>query len=152
MGKQYDWELEKFRLGKKGIDKGNKKRGIKNLARFIKNPIGYIGWKTHRWTFPTPKLLVYGGIAYFFGVLYYWKTISNEYVELDTVLANYGKNVEGTSGRMKGYHSRKPFHQVNMIEGPMRSHFVPDLVTVNPTWKQNIRKELQLTNNHNVVF
>ena len=53
---------------------------------------------------------------------------------------------------MKGYHNRKYFHSPNMIEGPMRTHFFPDLVTLNPTWKQNIRKQLQLTNNYNVLF
>lgn len=152
MGKQYDWELEKFRLGKKSIDKGNKKRGFKNFFRFVKNPIAYIGWKTHRWLNPLPKLLTYTAILYWASVIYYWKKISNEYQELDDVLVNYGKNVEGTSGRMKGYHHRKPFHNPNMIEGPMRTHFYPELVTLNPTWRQNIRKQLQLTNYHNVAF
>ena len=79
MGKQYDWELEKFRLGKKSIDKGNKKRGFKNLFRFIKNPIGYTAHKTHRWMFPAPKLLTYGALFYAACVLYYWKQISNDY-------------------------------------------------------------------------
>jgi hypothetical protein len=152
MGKQYDWELEKFRLGKKSIDKGNKKRGFKNFFRFVKNPIAYIGWKTHRWVFPMPKLLTYGSVIYLACVLVYWKQISDEYSELDEVLVNYGKNVEGTSGRMKGYHNKKPFHNPNMIEGPMRTHFFPELVTLNPTWRQNIRKQLQLTNHHNVAF
>lgn len=152
MGKQYDWELEKYRLGKKSIDKGNKKRFFKNAFRFIKNPFGYIAWKTTRWTSPTPKLLTYTAILYWAAVIYYWKSISNDYKEIDTVLTKYGKNVEGTSGRMKGYHNQKPFHNPNMIEGPMRTHFFPELVTLNPTWKQNIRKQLQLTNNYNVAF
>jgi hypothetical protein len=85
-------------------------------------------------------LVSYTAFLYFFGVIYYWKSISNEYKELDDVLLNYGKNVEGTSGRMKGYHNKKMFHSPNMIEGPMRTHFFPELVTLNPTWKQNIRK------------
>ena len=152
MGKQYDWELEKYRLSKKPIDKANKRRGFKNLFRLIKNPFGYISWKTYRWVTPLPKLMTLGFVFYWVGMLYYWKTISNEYKELDDVLMNYGKNVEGTSGRMKGYHNRKNFHSVNMIEGPMRTHFTPDMVTLNPTWKQNIRKQLQLTNNYNVKF
>lgn len=152
MGKQYDWELEKFRLGKKGIDRGNKKRGIKNLLRFIKNPIGYISWKNSWFTNPLPKFLTYTAVFYWVAVLHYWNKASNEYDELDGVLLHYGKNVEGTSGRMKGYQNRKQFHGVNLIEGLMRSHFQPDYVTLNPTWKQNIRKELQLTNHYNVHF
>ena len=127
-------------MGKKANDKGNKKRGMKNLFRFIKNPIGYIGWKTHRWVWPMPKMLTYGSILYLFSMIWFWKRISNEYQEVDHVLVNYGKNVEGTSGRMKGYHNRKEFQRMNAVEGIMRTHFFPELVTLNPTWKQNIRK------------
>jgi len=152
MGKQYDWELEKYRLGKKPVDKGNKKRGLKNFFRLVKNPFGYIAWKSHRMMWPMPKMLTYASVFYVFSILYYWKGISEEYKEIDNVLTNLGKNVEGTSGRMKGYHSRTQLHRLNSIEGPMRTHFYPELVTLNPTWKQNIRKELQLTNNYNVNF
>lgn len=152
MGRQYDWELEKFRLSKKPTDRGNKRRGFKNFFRFVKNPIGYISWKTIHWVTPLPKLLTLAGILYWGAVMWYWKGISNDYSDIDEVLVRYGKNVEGTSGRMKGYHNRKNFHVPNFPEGIMRTHFTPDLVTLNPTWKQNIRKELSLTNNHNVQF
>ena len=152
MGKQYDWELEKFRLGKKAHDKGNKRRFLKNFARFVKNPLGYISWKTLRWTSPMPKMVTYLGILYWVSILSFWKGVSMEYDELDEVLQNYGKNVEGTSGRMKAYHDRKEFQRVNTVEGILRSHFEPNMVTLNPTWRQNIRKELQLTNNYNVAF
>jgi len=84
--------------------------------------------------------LIYGGLLYWGAVVWYWNQISKEYQEIDEVLKNYGKNVEGTSGRMKGYHNQKMLHTPNMIEGPMRTHFFPDLVTLNPTWRQNIRK------------
>ena len=125
MGKQYDWELEKFRLSKKPIDKANKRRGFKNFFRLVKNPFGYISWKTHRWMNPLPKMTTLGFVFFWAGLIYYWKSISNEYKEIDDVLLAYGKNVEGTSGRMKGYHNTKTFHNLNMIEAPMRSHFYP---------------------------
>ena len=48
MGRQHDWELEKFRVGKKYPDRGNKRRVLKNLVRFVKNPMGYVWWKTYR--------------------------------------------------------------------------------------------------------
>jgi hypothetical protein len=67
-------------------------------------------------------------------------------------LTHYGKNVEGTSGRMKGFHNRENLHSPNVVDAMMKTRFTPDLVTLNPTWKQNIRKQLQLTNNYNVVF
>ena len=115
MGKQYDWELEKYRLSKKANDKGNKKRFIKNVFRFIKSPLSYIVWKTNRWFNPMPKLLTVAGIVYVVGLINYWKGISDEYREIDNVLCNYGKNVEGTSGRMKGYHNQKMLHRPNVI-------------------------------------
>ena len=113
MGKQYDWELEKYRLSKKPIDKGNKRRGVKNFFRLVKHPLGYISWKTHRWFNPLPKMLTLGAVLYLASTIYYWKKISMDYDEIDQVLTNYGKNVEGTSGRMKGYHNRKQFHTIN---------------------------------------
>lgn len=152
MGRQYDWELEKYRLSKKPTDRGNKRRGFKNFFRLVKNPLGYIGWKTYRWFTPVPKMLTLGAFLYWGCVLVYWKSISEDYKELDKVLTFYGKNVEGTSGRMKGNHNRKNFHIPSFPEGIMRTHFRSDFVTLNPTWKQNLRKELQLTNNHNVQF
>lgn len=48
MGRQHDWELEKFRCGKKFPDRGNKKRLIKNIVRFVKNPMGYLYWKSFK--------------------------------------------------------------------------------------------------------
>ena len=97
------------------INKGNKKRFIKNVFRFIKSPLSYIVWKTNRWFNPMPKLLTVAGIVYVVGLINYWKGISNEYREIDNVLCNYGKNVEGTSGRMKGYHNQKMLHRPNVI-------------------------------------
>ena len=99
-----------------------------------------------------PKLLTFAAILYVGAMLNYWKGISQEYEEIDQVLLNYGKNVEGTSGRMKGYHNRKQFHRVNTIEGLLYTHFWPSMVTLNPTWRQNIRKELHLLNNHSVLL
>ena len=125
MGKQYDWELEKYRLSKKPIDKANKRRGLKNFFRLVKNPFGYVAWKVHRWVNPVPKLLTFSAILYWGWMVYYWKSISNDYKELDQVLLHYGKNVEGTSGRMKGYHNQKQFHNYTFPEGVMRTHFSP---------------------------
>ena len=93
MGKQYDWELEKYRLSKKPTDRGNKRRGFKNFFRFVKNPLGYIGWRTQRWMTPMPKMLTLGAVFYWAAIIWYWKGISNDYDEIDQVLMNYGKNV-----------------------------------------------------------
>lgn len=44
MGREYEWDLEKYRLANKGVDKGNKRRFFKNVLRFAKNPYGYTFW------------------------------------------------------------------------------------------------------------
>lgn len=49
LGKAYDWELEKYRMAAKPADVGNRRRFFKNLARFVKNPIGYTYWKTFKY-------------------------------------------------------------------------------------------------------
>lgn len=48
MGKQYDWEMERFRLAKKPIDRANKRRLLKTTLRFIKNPYGFTFWRLYR--------------------------------------------------------------------------------------------------------
>lgn len=50
LGRQYDWDLEKFRLAKKPVDQGNKRRIWKNFFRLVKNPGGFIYWKTYRFS------------------------------------------------------------------------------------------------------
>lgn len=45
MGRKFDWDLEKYRLSAKSSDKGNRRRLMKNLTRFVKNPFGYSYWK-----------------------------------------------------------------------------------------------------------
>ena len=48
LGRQYDWDMEKFRIGNKPADKGNKRRFFRNAFRFIKNPFGASFWRL-RW-------------------------------------------------------------------------------------------------------
>lgn len=47
MGKDYNWEVDKYATASKSADVGNRRRFIKNIARFIKNPSGYVYWKTY---------------------------------------------------------------------------------------------------------
>lgn len=151
MGKQYDWELEKFRLGRKSIDRGNKKRLIKNLMRFIKNPVGYIYYKMAPFMLASaPKGLPILIALAWFGALYEWKKHSNQIQEYDDLLLGYGKNIEGMSGRYTGFHDQKMLRSPTYFDVLFRVPISPDQIVINPTWKQNIRKELQLTNSYNV--
>lgn len=70
-GKTYDWELEKYRLQKKIVDKGNKRRFLRNIPRFFKNPLAYFAWSTARWynasvprLFMTSIILTFAVAAY----------------------------------------------------------------------------------------
>lgn len=56
------------------------------------------------------------------------------------------------SGRYVGYHNTNPLRGPSMLDGLFRNPLTPDQVIVNPTWRQNIRKEIQLTNSNGVSF
>ena len=45
IGRQHDWDLEKFRVGPKPSDKGNRRRMIRNAVRFLKNPYSVAFWR-----------------------------------------------------------------------------------------------------------
>jgi hypothetical protein len=152
IGKQYDWELEKYRLGKKGIDRANKKRGFKNLFKFIKNPYGYFYWRTVK-NLPTmPKTMVVSFVALWVLAIWQMKAYSVAVDKVDQQLTLYGKNVEGSQGRMKGFHKRTAVITPNFWDAFFRSPLNANQIEINPTWRQNIRKELQLTNAYNVQF
>ena len=84
MGKQYDWELEKFRLSRKPIDRGNKKRLIKNFMRFLKHPTAYIGWRLVRFqgAYMSKGIPLFILMAWF-GALYEWTDNTNEIQKYD---------------------------------------------------------------------
>lgn len=53
---------------------------------------------------------------------------------------------------MKGFHKRSPVITPNFWDAFFRSPLQANQIELNPTWRQNIRKELQLTNTYNVQF
>jgi len=57
LGRQFDWDLEKYRMSRKPADRGNRRRLLRNIVRFIKNPAGYFIWKTWKWN-RHPRLLL----------------------------------------------------------------------------------------------
>jgi hypothetical protein len=59
---------------------------------------------------------------------------------MDQMLLNYGKNVEGSQGRMQGFHKQKQMRSPNFFDALFRAPLTGDLIVLNPTWKQNIRK------------
>jgi len=59
---------------------------------------------------------------------------------LDDTLQMYGKNVEGSQGRMKGYHTQKWMRTPNAFDYMMRAPLESKDIIINQTWTQNIRK------------
>lgn len=108
IGKQFDWELERFRLSRKQIDRGNKRRIVKNFFRFIKHPVGYFFWKTYRLTEShAPRFMVIGISFMVLNMFLLYDANSKAVQRTNDMLMRYGKNVEGTPGQYHGYHHKR---------------------------------------------
>ena len=107
IGKQFDWELEKFRQSKKNIDRGNKRRFFKNVFRFIKNPGGYIYWKTFRLAEHNPRFIVWGMATWLLLSVMHYKNMSDGVHRGNSILLRSGKNIEGTPGQYPGFYPKK---------------------------------------------
>ena len=141
MGKTYDWELEKFRLARKPNDKGNKRRFFRNVFRFVKHPLAYISWASARWyqgwrARSLPTIVVLAFLAGFFE----WRSHTSRILSYDEFLLRSGKNIEGMSGRYRGYHNTKPLRGPSFIEGMLVVPIQYDQVVLSDAWKQNLRK------------
>jgi hypothetical protein len=90
-------------------------------------------------------------VAWFYNLMEY-KAYSLATDKMDLTLQMYGKNVEGSQGRMKAYHTQKNVRSPNAFDYMMRAPLTSNEVIINQTWTQNLRKEIQLTNHYNVEF
>lgn len=107
MGKQYDWEMERFRLARKNIDRGNKRRFTKNVLRFFKHPGGYIYWKTINSSIRNTRWLTRKLMMGLFLSIIFLKCQSNSTAFANSIDFYAGKNVEGLSNNLIGnYHKR----------------------------------------------
>lgn len=97
-----------------------------------------------------PKTMVTSFVLVWFLAIFDMKAYSRAVDSVDDQLQLYGKNVEGSQGRMKGFHKRTPIRTPNFWDSFFRTPLFANQIEINPTWRQNIRKELQLTNTHNV--
>ena len=85
LGRQFDWDMEKFRNGPKPADKGNKRRFLKNVARFVKNPLGYTYWKSYRVNQRMP-LILFLLVSGFVGNMFYQRRLLNNQERIDRTL------------------------------------------------------------------
>merc|ERR1740124_1071017 len=97
MGKAHDWELEKFRLMKKPVDRGNKKRFFKNVFRFLKHPMGYMYWKTYKHRQAKGRLIVTCLGIGFASMFVKMKMQSMRNAKKNHFLLRSGKNIEGSA-------------------------------------------------------
>jgi hypothetical protein len=95
LGREYEWDLEKYRSTAKGVDKGNKRRFFKNALRFAKNPIGYAYWGVGK-RFASTRLL--GASLAVLGVTFMWDGFIQSRIpskiNIDYLNKNRGQTVE----------------------------------------------------------
>jgi hypothetical protein len=133
--------LEKFRLSRKIVDRGNKRRFLRNFPRFFKHPFAYFAWSTARFYQQAPPRILMTLIAFTIGcALWEWRSHTNRILQHDNFLLASGKNIEGMSGRYIGYHNTKPLRGPSMFDALFRIPLDPNEIIINQTWKQNIRK------------
>ena len=140
MGKQYDWDLEKFRNSKKTVDKGNKKRLIKNFFRLVKNPTGYLFWKSYRLRQARGRVIFQLMTITFLSMFWKHKIDSWRGQQKNNYLLVSGKNVEGAQTTKLGYHDSQIGQQYMPLNMAMFHELRSDWITVNPCRDQNYRK------------
>lgn len=145
LGRQFDWDMEKFRNGPKAADKGNKRRFMKNVARFVKNPVGYVYWKTFRVNQRLPLFLTLIS-AGFVANMFFHRRLANNQARVEKAL-----HYEGSETFSSDYvdNSRRPgklgipntaiFRAIYSY--PTASEFV-----INPVYEQNYRKYFDAMN------
>lgn len=128
-------------MGRKSVDRGNKRRLFRNFVRFVKHPIGYVAWRLARFQMAsTPRALVALFGITFIAALIDYKQTSNEIKKYDDLLLAYGKNVEGMSGRYIGYHNQAFLKPPTFFDNLFRTPITPDQIIISPAWKGNLRK------------
>lgn len=108
LGSQTNYDCEQYRTAKKYPDRGNKKRLMKNFARFVKNPFGYTYWHNIGYfAKANPRILHLGFGFSALTVFLHYQYMATEKTDRARWLAVSGHNAEGTStqGGVYDYHS-----------------------------------------------
>ena len=142
LGKQFDWELERYRMGRKPADAGNKRRLLRNMTRMIKNPAGYIYWKTYKFLrFPRLALVLL------------CISIPSYFISLTDISAAsqrqqswlHIQGVERPESFLQRGEDRPSKRAIPMtfIWGRMTSYLPTSFLVANPAYKQGYRKYLE---------
>lgn len=143
MGRQFDWDMEKFRNSAKPSDKGNKRRFWKNFARVFKNPIGYAYWKTYRSRERMPFIFTLLALS-FVGNFFYQRRIANGQNKVDNYLFYEG-------GEIVAGETQSTLARPNQLGIPntaiwraIYSYPVAHEFVINPVYEQNFRKYFEM--------
>jgi len=144
IGRQNDWELEKFRAGKKFPDRGNKKRWWKNLWRVMKHPLGYYYWKTYKFRQNKPRLIAIMMSIGFVSMFINYKQQSFFHAKKQHYLLVSGKNLEGFGLTQPGYSDERFALQAMPLTQFLYYQIPGNKIIVNPCRDQNYRKYFEM--------
>ena len=144
LGRQYDWELEKFRCAKKPVDQGNKRRIFKNAFRFIKNPGGYIYWKTFKFREHRGRFIQLGMGMMIFSLFVYGKNQNDRNMHILNTRLRIGENPEGTGSESFGYNQGRAAYLNVPLYAWMQQDFDPTKVRISPAKDQVFRKHFEM--------
>lgn len=138
IARRFDWDMEKFRLSKKSSDKGNRRRLLKNLSKFVKNPLGYVMWRwvrtKHRMHFMSAFFWCASALA-----LQRYMIDSQTKDKYDEWKQSVGEPMKKGPFQITGHQRMQlgigmmPLHQWSLTRAD------PNLVKLNPTYLQNYR-------------
>ena len=138
IGRNFDWDLEKFRLGRKHSDKGGRRRLLKNASMFLKNPVGYIFWRIQ----PRIQHMRTSVFIFFVGTLINFNNLFEDTLakdRRDEYLQSVGETPEKSHRQLNTQRENKLGVVGNPLYYMLYTRPTYDMVVLNPTYRQNFR-------------
>ena len=138
LGRQFDWDLEKYRMSRKPADKGNRRRLARNIVRIFKNPSGYFFWKTWKWN-RYPRLPLFMLIVSFPWYFMHSVNISEQNErKMHWVKIQGGTRPESFLQQGEDRDSKRNIPMTFLWQCTY-SHLPASFLVANPTYNQNYR-------------
>ena len=138
IGRKFDWDIEKYRLNRKFSDKGGRRRLMKNISRFMKNPIGYV---SHRyWRYTSNARFIYMAVC-LMAICNFNNLISDSQSRerIEAYTHSLGGTVEKSTFQYDQFRDGNRGMSMMPILGLMYQRPDGNLVVANPTYNQNYR-------------
>ena len=131
-------------MSNKNIDKGNKRRFVKNILRFIKHPLAYTYWKWISTWAPGKRLLHFLLALMAINEFRMYLVTSQERVQKAEFMTVHGINVDGDRTQRLGFYDQElsipNMHLLRLLYSPM----VPTSIVASPANSQAHRKHFDL--------